>query len=623
MNNTIQFTLRMQDLMSATLSRVSSVSQSAFNRMSQSANQMTGRNRILSLSFTELQNKIKQVEDTISRSTVPSQIAAARRELASLQRMSNNHSGNMNAGGSSSIGVGGIAGGTIIGNIATAGISMVSRGFGSIIQGAMDKETAIGGMSTFLGHKGSATAYSNIEKDAENTPFDTASLLMVNRSLISAGLNAKAARVDSMNLANAIVAVGGSNDTLTRMAANMQQIKTVGKATAQDIRQFGIAGVNIYELLAKSTGKSINQVKEMEVSYQQLSAALSMSAAKGGLYFGALDNAQISTQGKWSNFQEKMKNTLTNIGVAFSPVIRAAIDLGTKFLRATKYIVDFASWLNSGVTSANIFIVSIGLIGGAFLTYHTILGLIAAKTAIVTGAQWLLNAAMTANPIGAVVVAIGALIAGLVIAYNRFTGFRALVDGVWGSLKQIGANIMDMFVKMPNMIIEAFTQIPKAIINVFSGVGNLFSAIFSGNFKAIPSILAGIGGDLLKTNPVTGLASNVFVEATKGVGDQFTKARNQSLLDSKVAKLKADKEAKLSDSVLGAGAAAIAGNNASGKSAGDTVSGAGPKTININVGKFFDTIQFTTMNAQESAQELENVVLESLARVLYNGSKLV
>ena len=29
------------------------------------------------------------------------------------------------------------------------------------------------------------------------------------------------------------------------------------------------------------------------------------------------------------------------------------------------------------------------------------------------------------------------------------------------------------------------------------------------------------------------------------------------------------------------------------------------------------------MNAQESAQELENIVLESLARVLYNGSKTV
>lgn len=623
MNNTIEFVLRMKDLMSSNITRVSSTSQSAFNRMSQSANQMTGRNRVLAMSFTELQNKIRQVEDTISRSTVPSQIAAARRELASLQRMSNNHSGNMNAGGSGGIGVGGIAGGTIIGNIATAGISMVSRGFGSMIQGAMDKETSINGMSTFLGKKGANDAFGNIEKDAEATPFDTASLLMVNRSLISAGLNAKAARVDSLNLANAIVAVGGSNDTLTRMAANMQQIKTVGRATAMDIRQFGIAGVNIYDLLSKSTGKSIAQVKEMEVTYDQLSVALSMSAAKGGLYYGALANAQDSMQGKWSNFVEKGVNTLARIGNAFGPLIRGAIDFGAVMIGAGSYIIDFANWLNSGVTSANLFVVALGIFGGAFLTYQAILGAVAIKTGIVTTAQWLLNTAMTANPIGLVVVAIGALIAGLVIAYNRFSGFRSMVDGVWGSLKQIGANIMDMFVKMPNMIIEAFTQIPKAIINVFSGVGNLFSAIFSGNFKAIPGILAGIGGDLLKTNPVTGLASNVFSEATKGVGDQFTKARNQSLLDSKVARLKAAKEAKISDSTLGSGAAAIAGNNASGKSAGDTVSGAGPKTININVGKFFDTIQFTTMNAQESAQELENIVLESLARVLYNGSKTV
>ncbi|MGZ9677554.1 hypothetical protein [Flavobacterium sp. GNP001] len=145
------------------------------------------------MSFNELQSRIREVENIISRSTIPSQIAAARRELAGLQRMSSNHAGNV--GGSSrsgGIGIGGVAVGSMIGGIATAGVAMAGSGLGSIVQGAMNKETNINGMSTFLGKQAANTAYANVEKDAEATPFGTQSLLEVNRSLISAGANAKA-----------------------------------------------------------------------------------------------------------------------------------------------------------------------------------------------------------------------------------------------------------------------------------------------------------------------------------------------------------------------------------------------------------------------------------------------
>ncbi|MGZ9677551.1 hypothetical protein [Flavobacterium sp. GNP002] len=95
------------------------------------------------------------------------------------------------------------------------------------------------------------------------------------------------------------------------------------------------------------------------------------------------------------------------------------------------------------------------------------------------------------------------------------------------------------------------------------------------------------------------------------------------MLDSKVAKARADKEAKVKESQLGSGAAVMASNNASSQSAGATVSGAGPKVINITVGKFFDNLQFTTLNAGESANEIEKIVMECFARVVYNGSKMV
>lgn len=52
----------------------------------------------------------------------------------------------------------------------------------------------------------------------------------------------------------------------------------------------------------------------------------------------------------------------------------------------------------------------------------------AVATGVMTAAQWALNAAMTANPIGLVIVAIVALVAAVVIAYKKSETFRAIVQ---------------------------------------------------------------------------------------------------------------------------------------------------------------------------------------------------
>src|SRR4030095_12458393 len=75
---------------------------------------------------------------------------------------------------------------------------------------------------------------------------------------------------------------------------------------------------------------------------------------------------------------------------------------------------------------------AVGLATKAFAAFQAIW---AAGTAIVTAAQWLLNAALTANPIGIVVVALAALVAGVVYAYTHFKWFRTIVDAVFGWLK--------------------------------------------------------------------------------------------------------------------------------------------------------------------------------------------
>ena len=70
--------------------------------------------------------------------------------------------------------------------------------------------------------------------------------------------------------------------------------------------------------------------------------------------------------------------------------------------------------------------------------------------------QAVLNAVMSANPIALVVMAIGALIAIFVVAYNKSETFRNAVNGLWDKIKEFGSNLVDFFKDLPDKIGQWF-----------------------------------------------------------------------------------------------------------------------------------------------------------------------
>lgn len=60
-------------------------------------------------------------------------------------------------------------------------------------------------------------------------------------------------------------------------------------------------------------------------------------------------------------------------------------------------------------------------------------------------AQWLLNAALTANPIGLIVLAIVAFIGIIVLAYNKIGWFRDLVNAAWSGIKTAISAVVTWF----------------------------------------------------------------------------------------------------------------------------------------------------------------------------------
>lgn len=172
--------------------------------------------------------------------------------------------------------------------------------------------------SSFLGSAEDAQkAIANIKADAATMPFGTSDLVEANRALITTGESADDSRKAINALAQAVAATGGGNAELSRMAANLAQVKNVGKATSMDIKQFANAGINIYGLLSDYTGKSVEEVQEMEISYEDLTAALQKATEEGGAYYGAMEKQANTYNGQLNSLKARIQDTL---GTTFQSV---------------------------------------------------------------------------------------------------------------------------------------------------------------------------------------------------------------------------------------------------------------------------------------------------------------
>lgn len=114
-----------------------------------------------------------------------------------------------------------------------------------------------------------------------------------------------------------------------------------------------------------------------------------------------------------------------------------------------------------------------------------------ATVLIMTAAQWLWNAALYANPIGLVVIAIAALVAGIIWAYHNFEGFREVVDKVWNAIKTgalwVWHNVLQPFF---NWIVENALPVVKKAFEIWWNVVSTY-------FKAWGAVLSWIWNEIL------------------------------------------------------------------------------------------------------------------------------
>jgi len=118
-----------------------------------------------------------------------------------------------------------------------------------------------------------------------------------------------------------------------------------------------------------------------------------------------------------------------------------------------------------------------------------------------TFAQLAFNLAMSLNPIGLVVIAVGALIAAIVVIATKTTWFQDLWKVTWGWIKKTAKDVWDWLSGVPDALGKTFSKVADAISSPFRAAFNFISKAWNNTIGklswTIPGWIPGLGGNTI------------------------------------------------------------------------------------------------------------------------------
>ncbi len=144
--------------------------------------------------------------------------------------------------------------------------------------------------------------------------------------------------------------------------------------------------------------------------------------------------------------QERASVAVENLQESLGSLLLPAV------ARVSNEFAHFAEFLTEHQRLTKAIIAVLGILSGVLIAIAVSTKLWAAATTIAsaavkvwTAAQWLLNAALTANPIALVILALVALGAAIIIAWQKSETFRNIVTGALGAIRTAGQAMANFF----------------------------------------------------------------------------------------------------------------------------------------------------------------------------------
>lgn len=317
----------------------------------------------------------------------------------------------------------------------------------------------------------------------------TQSAIAANEAFISSVSQSAAVSDDELRpaMANLARATGSVEDS----QKGLQLALDVSAATGLSLDSVSKALSKAYSgntTALKKLSPQLGNMVEKGASMQEVNDALTKQ------FGGSAQKAAGTMAGQMKAAGIAIDEAQESIGQALLPIVAKVLP----------YLAKFGQWAQ---THTKTFMIIGGVIGGlavAVIAVNTAVKIWTATTKAFTAVQALFNAVMAANPIVLVTLAIVAIGAAIYVAYQKFEGFRNIVDTVFSAVKTGVSGVYDFFKKYVDLILGVWKGVFNSIASVWNNtIGKL-------SFK-IPSWVPGIGGKGFDVPDIPKLAAGGIV----------------------------------------------------------------------------------------------------------------
>lgn len=512
--------------------------------------------------------------------------------------------------------------------------TMIGAGVGAMVRLGAQAESVNVAFTTLVGsERKAAEMLGQINDFAAHSPFGKMDLTQSAQTMLNFGVETGKVLPLLKQLGDIS---GGNKEKMSALSLVMGQVSSTGYLMGQDLLQFINAGFNPVQELSDMTGIAVDKLKDKmsrgEITFRNVEQAIAHATGAGGKFNGMMERQSQTLSGKWSTLMDTVQQGAIDLSQSVNTPIAEVVEKITAAIPKVFAVFQAVfSAISAGIGFVVRFRTAFMILGGAVLAvwavfrtytmalaaYQAITTLVTAATKIWTAAQWLLNVAMTANPIGLIVVGVAALIAIVAYCWTKFAGFRAFLITMWDVWRKFGDLIK--------------TYVVDRIKELIRGVGLLsaaFSKLFSGDFKGAAADFAEGVKNVSGVNSAVSLVKNTAA-TVRGIGGTFQK--NLAAERAKDRKKEGKNSERSAISTPGLkGSAAVenvvfgtgkskdkAGKGKKGRRSAEEIATGGRRStsITMNISKFFDTLHVHMTDKADTA-ELERIVVQSMNRAL-------